>query len=110
MFVAGDEVRRTQRGNNNAYCQDNEISWFDWSLQDRHADVLRFFQKMIAYRKWMRVVHKPRFFTGATNERGLQGPVVARHLASTRPGGPTPAPARSPSPWRGSTMSRTCTS
>ena len=38
----GDEVRRTQRGNNNAYCQDDETSWFDWSLVERHADVRRF--------------------------------------------------------------------
>ena len=37
MFVAGDEVRRTQRGNNNAYCQDNEISWFDWTLAEQNA-------------------------------------------------------------------------
>jgi glycogen operon protein len=38
----GDEVRRTQRGNNNAYCQDNEISWFDWQLVEKHADLQRF--------------------------------------------------------------------
>jgi isoamylase len=72
MFVAGDEIRRSQQGNNNAYCQDSELSWIDWSNQEKHADVLRFFQKVIAYRKWVRVVHKPRFFTGATNERGLK--------------------------------------
>jgi glycogen operon protein len=42
MIVMGDEVHRTQRGNNNAYCQDNEISWLDWSLMDQHADLLRF--------------------------------------------------------------------
>jgi len=42
MILMGDEVRRTQQGNNNAYCQDNEISWFDWTLLDKHADVLRF--------------------------------------------------------------------
>jgi isoamylase len=42
MILMGDEVRRTQYGNNNAYCQDNEISWFDWTLVDKHADVLRF--------------------------------------------------------------------
>ncbi len=42
MILMGDEVRRTQGGNNNAYCQDNETSWFDWSLTDRHADLLRF--------------------------------------------------------------------
>jgi glycogen operon protein len=42
MILMGDEVRRTQRGNNNAYCQDNEISWFDWTLVDKYADILRF--------------------------------------------------------------------
>ncbi|MBS1212941.1 MAG: isoamylase [Proteobacteria bacterium] len=42
MILMGDEVRRTQRGNNNAYCQDNEVSWMDWSLLDKHRDVHRF--------------------------------------------------------------------
>ena len=42
MLMMGDEVRRTQRGNNNAYCQDNEVSWLDWGLLERHADVHRF--------------------------------------------------------------------
>jgi isoamylase len=42
MLLMGDEVRRTQCGNNNAYCQDNEISWFDWALLTKHADILRF--------------------------------------------------------------------
>ena len=42
MLLMGDEVRRTQRGNNNAYCQDNEISWFDWTLLTKHADILHF--------------------------------------------------------------------
>jgi isoamylase len=42
MILMGDEVRRTQRGNNNAYCQDNEASWFDWTLVAKHADVHRF--------------------------------------------------------------------
>ncbi|HEX2671745.1 MAG TPA: alpha-amylase family glycosyl hydrolase, partial [Polyangiaceae bacterium] len=42
MLLMGDEVRRTQRGNNNAYCQDSELSWFDWELLNRHADVHRF--------------------------------------------------------------------
>ena len=42
MILMGDEVRRTQSGNNNAYCQDNEISWFDWTLLEKHADVHRF--------------------------------------------------------------------
>ena len=42
MLLMGDEVRRTQFGNNNAYCQDNETSWFDWTLLTKHADILRF--------------------------------------------------------------------
>ena len=50
MIVMGDEVRRTQNGNNNAYCQDNELSWFDWTLLDRHADLLRFVKLLIARR------------------------------------------------------------
>jgi isoamylase len=50
MLLMGDEVRRTQRGNNNAYCQDNEISWFDWSLPERHADLHRFVAQLISAR------------------------------------------------------------
>ena len=55
MIVMGDEVRRTQRGNNNAYCQDNETSWFDWSLISKHADVQRFV-KLLIQRRLMRDV------------------------------------------------------
>jgi isoamylase len=50
MFLMGDEVRRTQHGNNNAYCQDNETSWFDWALVGKHADLLRFVKLLIARR------------------------------------------------------------
>lgn len=50
MLTMGDEVRRTQHGNNNAYCQDNENSWFDWSLLERHADLNRFVSRLIAAR------------------------------------------------------------
>jgi isoamylase len=50
MLLMGDEVRRTQRGNNNAYCQDNDISWFDWTLLDQHADVHRFVRMLIQRR------------------------------------------------------------
>ncbi len=50
MILMGDEVRRTQQGNNNAYCQDNEISWFDWSLVKKHGDVLRFVAGLIKLR------------------------------------------------------------
>jgi glycogen operon protein len=50
MFVMGDEVRRSQLGNNNAYCQDNQTSWFDWNLLSKHADVLRFVRLLIERR------------------------------------------------------------
>jgi glycogen operon protein len=50
MILMGDEVRRTQSGNNNAYCQDNETSWFDWSLVGKHADVHRFLKLLTARR------------------------------------------------------------
>jgi glycogen operon protein len=50
MLLMGDEMRRTQRGNNNAYCQDNETSWLDWSLLDRHPDLHRFVRMLISHR------------------------------------------------------------
>jgi glycogen operon protein len=50
MILMGDEVRRTQQGNNNAYCQDNEISWFDWALVAKHADVHRYVKSLGAVR------------------------------------------------------------
>ena len=58
MIVMGDEVRRTQRGNNNAYCQDNEISWFDWTLLSKHADLHRFVRLLIARRLMRSVKHE----------------------------------------------------
>ena len=72
MIVAGDEVRRTQRGNNNAYCQDNGISWFDWDLVGRNRDIFRFFKEMIAFRARHSIVSRQNFFTGEANERGLR--------------------------------------
>ena len=50
MIMMGDEVRRTQRGNNNAYCHDDESTWFDWSLLEKHSDVHRFVQLIIRRR------------------------------------------------------------
>jgi glycogen operon protein len=60
MFVMGDEVRRSQRGNNNAYCQDNETSWFDWNLPSKHADILRFVTLLIERRAVRDVEHEQR--------------------------------------------------
>jgi glycogen operon protein len=51
MLLMGDEVRRTQKGNNNAYCQDSDISWFDWTLLKRHGDIHRFVKMLTAFRQ-----------------------------------------------------------
>ncbi|MFI4943532.1 MAG: glycogen debranching enzyme GlgX, partial [Burkholderiales bacterium] len=62
MLLAGDELGRTQRGNNNAYCQDNEISWFDWSLAERDSGLYRFTQRLIRFRKAHRSLRRRSFF------------------------------------------------
>jgi isoamylase len=72
MVLAGDEVRRTQRGNNNAYCQDNDVSWLDWDLAAKHAGTLRFFRKMIAFRRNHQCLQRARYFTGEISERGVK--------------------------------------
>jgi glycogen operon protein len=77
MFVAGDEMRRTQNGNNNAYCQDNATNWLDWGLAANNADLLRFWQRMIAFRKRYSTFNTGSFFKGAANERGV--PEVTWH-------------------------------
>ncbi len=71
MMVMGDEVRRTQKGNNNSYCQDNKISWFDWNQVEQNQDFFRFWQLIINFRKQHSAIHRPRYFTGITNQRGL---------------------------------------
>ena len=58
MILMGDEVRRTQRGNNNAYCQDNDLNWFDWSLVTQHAELLRFVKLLNARRLQRTVEHE----------------------------------------------------
>jgi len=65
MLLGGDEFRRTQRGNNNAYCQDNEVSWFDWSLLEKHKEIHRFTRGMIAFRRAHPVLRKEDFYTDA---------------------------------------------
>jgi glycogen operon protein len=63
MILMGDEVRRTQHGNNNAYCHDNELSWFDWTLVARHADVHRFVTLLNERRLMRNVEHEHRRLT-----------------------------------------------
>jgi len=62
MFSAGDEFGRSQRGNNNAYCQDNEIAWLDWRLVEKNRDLLRFFQLLIKLRRNHPVFRRAKFF------------------------------------------------
>lgn len=64
MICGGDEVMRTQGGNNNAYCQDNEISWTNWDLDDSQREMLAFVSKMIHLRLSHPVLHRRRFFSG----------------------------------------------
>ena len=66
MICGGDEVMRTQGGNNNAYCQDNEISWTNWDLDDSQQEMLAFVSKMIHLRLNHPVLHRRRFFSGRT--------------------------------------------
>jgi glycogen operon protein len=73
MLLAGDEVLRTQRGNNNAYSQDNEISWFDWHLGETRHAMLRFVRELIAFRRRHPCLTANRFFRGR--------PVPGRDLA-----------------------------
>ncbi len=63
MLLMGDEVRRTQEGNNNVYCQDNEISWFDWDDLERHADLLRFARGLIHFTQARPIFREERFWS-----------------------------------------------
>jgi glycogen operon protein len=64
MLLGGDELGRTQRGNNNAYCQDNEISWYDWDLDEASHELLTFTQSVIRLRREHPVFRRRRFFQG----------------------------------------------
>ncbi|GAC1394710.1 MAG: glycogen debranching protein GlgX [Polyangiales bacterium] len=82
MLLAGDELGRTQGGNNNAYCQDNEVSWVDWDLDERRRGLLRFVKRMVQLRKAHPVLRRRRFFQGV-HVRGSE----LKDLAWFRPDG-----------------------
>ncbi|NLV42223.1 MAG: glycogen debranching protein GlgX [Candidatus Hydrogenedentes bacterium] len=73
MMLGGDEFGRTQQGNNNAYCQDNEISWMDWSLAETNAELLRFFRGIIRFRAENPGLRRKTFYRGD----GPEGPDLA---------------------------------
>ncbi|MEO8218044.1 MAG: glycogen debranching protein GlgX [Acidobacteriota bacterium] len=64
MILGGDEIGRTQQGNNNAYCQDNELSWMDWALAQKNAGLLRFTRELIAFRRLHPSLRRRAFFEG----------------------------------------------
>jgi glycogen operon protein len=68
MLLAGDEIRRSQRGNNNTWCQDNELGWIDWSALEPNRDMLRFVRQMIALRKRHPSLQRRHFFSGTQRE------------------------------------------
>ncbi|OGB98457.1 MAG: glycogen debranching enzyme GlgX [candidate division NC10 bacterium RIFCSPLOWO2_12_FULL_66_18] len=82
MLCGGDEIGRTQQGNNNAYCQDNETSWFDWKLDKRRRDLLAFTRFLIELRRRHPVLRRRQFFYG----RRIHGSEV-KDLAWFRPDG-----------------------
>ena len=83
MIAHGDEIGRTQLGNNNVYCQDSEISWMDWSLREKNADLLEFAGKVTTLRKKHPVFRRRRFFDGKPIRTGDQ----ARDIAWLTPAG-----------------------
>jgi glycogen operon protein len=68
MILAGDECRRTQRGNNNAYCQDNELNWFDWKLVEQNAGLVRFTRALANFRIEQPSIRREQFLKGQTDE------------------------------------------
>ena len=69
MLLGGDEFRRTQRGNNNPWCQNNEVSWYDWGLLARHADIRRFCGELIGFRARHQAFLRPEFYDGRDSNR-----------------------------------------
>jgi glycogen operon protein len=72
MLQAGDEIGRTQKGNNNAYCQDNEISWVDWRLLDSHRDLVRFVSLLAALRRQHAEFRRETFLKGTASRTGVK--------------------------------------
>ncbi len=71
MLYSGDEISRSQNGNNNAYCQDNEMNWFDWGSLEMHQAQIFFWQGMIAFRRRHRCLRDRRFLTGKPRDGGV---------------------------------------
>jgi glycogen operon protein len=97
MILAGDEFLRTQKGNNNAWCQDNELSWIDWTLAEKNKDFLRFVRELIALRQRHPVFRRRRFFAGEfLRSDARPGERRAEKAPSWMPEQPGPFPPTGP--------------
>jgi glycogen operon protein len=85
MLLAGDEFLRTQAGNNNAWCQDNEISWVDWSLSQKNADFLQFVREMIQLRHRHAALRRRHFLRGAGLHEDLEPDVIWHGVEPNKP-------------------------
>ena len=103
MILMGDEARRSQSGNNNAYCQDNEISWFDWTLVEKHADVHRFVT-LLNERRLLRDAEYERQRVSSTSCCSRQARRGTASGSGSRTGAniPTASPSRRSSAGKGS--------
>jgi isoamylase len=87
MISGGDEMGRTQKGNNNAYCQDNEISWTNWDLTSEEEDFLHFVQKLAAIRHSQPVLRRRKFFKGQVLEAIQEGHNQIKDIVWLNPDG-----------------------
>ena len=86
MILAGDEIGRTQGGNNNAYCQDNPTTWTDWRLAESQAGLLRFFRNLIAFRRRHAILRSKSFLPDASGSRiGIEWHGVELHAPDWSP-------------------------
>jgi len=82
MILGGDELGHTQNGNNNAYCQDNDLTWINWKLDDRQIKLMEFTQKLISVRRAHPNLHRRKFY----QDRSIRG-TVEKDIAWIRPDG-----------------------
>ncbi|MFD2792009.1 glycogen debranching protein GlgX [Promicromonospora vindobonensis] len=83
MIAHGDEIGRTQDGNNNAYCQDNELAWMNWELDDERAALLKFARHAVRLRRDHPILHRRRFFDGKVGPNAADGPADIEWLDLT---------------------------
>ena len=76
MLLGGDEFLRTQKGNNNAYCQDNDITWYNWDLLEENEEIYRFIREMIRFRREYPSLRRPCFFIGGLERKNIPPDII----------------------------------